>query len=129
MDQAARQSLIARRIAACNAFDIDIDGMLALLHDDGRFENPAGGELTVATEGRDVFRALAEQSRGPFSAHRQRLSGWRFVPDRTLVDIDYRGTIAQDIPGGPTAGTVLELKERSEFGFAGDRIVFLADYS
>lgn len=127
MDQAARQTLIARYIAAYNAFDID--GMLALLHDEVRFENHAGGELTVATDGRDAFRALAEQSLGLFSAREQRVSGWQFGPDRTVVDIDYRGTLARDIPGGPTAGTVLELKGRSEFGFAGDRIAFLADYS
>lgn len=127
MDQAARQSLIERYIAAYNAFDIE--GMLALLHDEVRFENHASGELTVATDGRDAFRALAEQSRGLFSAREQRVSAWRFGPDRTVVDIDYRGTLAQDIPDGPGAGTVLELKGRSEFGFAGDRIAFLADYS
>lgn len=126
MDHAARQSLIERYIAAYNAFDID--GMVALLHDEVRFENHAGGELTVATDGREAFRALAEQSSGLFSTREQRVSGWQFGPDRTLVDIDYRGTLARDMPGGPVAGTVLELKGRSEFGFAGDRIAYLADH-
>ena len=40
------QALVERYVAAYNAFDID--GMLALLARAVRFENHAGGQLTVA---------------------------------------------------------------------------------
>lgn len=127
MNDADKQALVERYLAAYNAFDID--GMVALLSDDVRFENHAGGALTTATDGRDAFRALAEQSRRLFSVREQRARSWRFEPARTIVEIDYRGTLAQDIPGGPAAGTELMLQGRSEFGFAGDRINHLADFS
>lgn len=127
MNDAEKQALIERYIAAYNAFDID--GMVALLSDDVRFENHAGGALTTATDGRDAFRALAEQSRRLFSVREQRVTSWRFEPERAIVEIDYRGTLAQDVPSGPAAGTELALKGRSEFGFAGDRIAHLADFS
>ncbi|MGN7832247.1 nuclear transport factor 2 family protein [Pseudoxanthomonas sp. 22568] len=127
MNDADKQALIQRYITAYNAFDID--GMVALLSDDVRFENHAGGALTTATDGSDAFRALAEQSRWLFSVREQRVTSWRFDPERTIVEIDYRGTLAQNIPDGPSAGTELALQGRSEFGFAGDRINHLADFS
>ncbi len=127
MNDADKQALVERYIAAYNAFDID--GMVALLSDDVRFENHAGGVLTTTTDGRDAFRALAEQSRRLFSVREQRVTSWRFDPERTIVEIDYRGTLAQDVPGGPAAGIELALKGRSEFGFAGASINHLADFS
>jgi ketosteroid isomerase-like protein len=41
MDEAEQRDLIARYVAAYNRFDVD--GMLALLTDDVRFENVSGG--------------------------------------------------------------------------------------
>ena len=46
-------------MAAYNAFDVE--GMLATLAADVRFENWSGGRLTAASDGRDAFRVLAEQ--------------------------------------------------------------------
>jgi steroid delta-isomerase-like uncharacterized protein len=121
------QALVERYIAAYNAFDIE--GMLALLANDVRFENHAGGQLTMATDGIDVFRQLAEQSKNLFSEREQRITHLERSGDTLVAGIAYRGRLAADIPSGPAAGTVLELNGRSEFSFADGRIARIIDYS
>jgi len=121
------QELVTDYIAAYNAFDIE--GMTALLSDDIRFENHANGLLTAQAEGLAAFRQLAQGSRALFSQREQRVSGWTIGADAIAVDIDYSGTLAQDIPGGPAAGTVLALKGRSEFSIADGKITRISDHS
>lgn len=121
------QELVNAYIAAYNAFDLD--GMAALLSRDIRFENHSDGALTARTEGLAAFRQLAEQSKALFSQREQRVTSWAIGEDAIAVDIDYRGTLAQDIPGGPAAGTVLALKGRSEFTFADGKITGITDRS
>lgn len=127
MEHARLQQLVTDYIAAYNAFDLE--GMAALLSDDIRFENHSGGALTASSNGLDAFRQLAEQSKALFSQREQRVTGWTFGADTVAVDIDYSGTLAQDLPGGPAAGTVLALKGSSEFGFAGGKIARITDRS
>lgn len=127
MNDTLQRDLVARYIAAYNAFDID--GMLAQLAPDVRFENWAGGEMTASSGGIDAFRALAEQAKAMFSQREQRIASLSAHGDALLARIDWRGTPAVDIPGGPSAGTELALSGESEFGFAGGRIVRIVDRS
>jgi hypothetical protein len=50
---------IARYVAAYNRFDVD--GMLALLTDDVRFENVSGGQVTASASGAVEFRQPRRQ--------------------------------------------------------------------
>jgi len=63
----AALALIERYVAAYNAFDVE--GMLATLAADVRFENWSGGQLTAASDGRDAAgaarRIRMRCSRGP----------------------------------------------------------------
>jgi len=127
MDNASRKAVIDRYLAAYNAFDID--GMLAVLTPDVRFENVAGGTVNAEAYGIEAFRGLAEQGSRLFSARAQQLSGLAFDGDTAYADIGWRGTLAVDVPGGPRAGTMLELQGRSEFTFVGERIARLVDRS
>ncbi|TQK11738.1 nuclear transport factor 2 family protein [Herbaspirillum sp. SJZ107] len=127
MDNASRKAVIERYLAAYNAFDID--GMLAVLTPDVRFENVAGGTVNAEASGIDAFRSLAEQGRRLFSARAQRLGGLAFDGDTAYADIDWRGTFAVDVPDGPRAGTTLELRGHSAFTFVGERIAKLVDRS
>jgi hypothetical protein len=121
------EALVARYIAAYNAFDVE--AMLATLHPEVRFENHAGGRLTVATDGIDAFRTLAQQGATMFAERAQRVTGSEHVDGMLLATIAWRGRPAHDIPGGPAAGTLLELSGRSEFAFAAGRIVKIVDRS
>jgi len=127
MNDSGMQALISRYIAAYNAFDVD--GMLALLSPDVRFENYSGGALTVEATGIAEFRRLAEQSRGMFSEREQRITHVQFDANSVVANIDYRGRLAVDIPDGPVAGTVIALQGQSEFHFVGGCIGKLVDRS
>ena len=127
MDNARRQAVIERYLAAYNAFDIE--GMLAPLTPDVRFENVSGDTLNAEASGIDAFRSLAGQARGTFSAREQRLTSLSFDGDTAHAGIAWRGTFAVDIPDGPRAGSTVELQGRSEFRFDGDRICRLVDRS
>ena len=122
-----QRELIERFIAAYNAFDID--GMVAHLSLDVRFENYSGDNLTVATNGITEFRQLAEQSKSLFSERAQRISSIQFDGGTAIVTIEYRGRFAVDVPDGPRAGEVIELRGTSEYSFRDGRIMKIIDRS
>ncbi|HZX77075.1 nuclear transport factor 2 family protein [Lysobacter sp.] len=125
--QDEREALVARYVAAYNAFDVET--MLSLLTPDVRFENHANGQLTASADGVDAFRALAEAAAVLFADREQRVTSLRVDGDGAVARIDYRGTLAADVPGGPGAGSVLELAGRTEFGFRDGRICRIVDRS
>jgi len=127
MDNASRKTVIERYLAAYNAFDID--GMLAVLAPDVRFENVSGDTVNAEASGIDAFRSLAEQGRQMFSARQQRLTSLEFDGDTAYAGIAWRASFAVDVPDGPRAGTTFELQGRTEFTFDGDRIAKLVDRS
>lgn len=127
MDNARRQVVIERYLAAYNAFDVE--GMLALLSADVRFENVSGDTVNAEASGIDAFRSLAGKGRAMFTAREQRLTSLRFDGDTAHAGIAWRGTFAVDIPDGPRAGSTIALQGRSEFRFDGDRICKLVDRS
>ena len=69
MNEDEKRSLIERYLAVYNAFDID--GMMALIHPDIKFENLSGGEVNATASGAEEFRRLAEQSKGLFTWRKQ----------------------------------------------------------
>ena len=127
MSEARQQELIERYLAAYNAFDIE--AMLAQLEPDIRFENFSGGQLTAESSGIEAFRQLAEQSKGLFSEREQRVTGMVREGELLVAEIAWRGRLAADVPGGPPAGTLLEMKGRSEFAFGASGIVRIVDRS
>ncbi|MET0936135.1 MAG: nuclear transport factor 2 family protein, partial [Luteibacter sp.] len=66
MIDAAHQALIEAYIDAYNRFDID--GMLTVVTDDVRFEHHAGGQLSVATDGKADLEKLARVGAQLFSS-------------------------------------------------------------
>lgn len=127
MTGAEPNELIQRYLTAYNRFDVD--GMLDLLSPAVVFENFSAGELTASTRGLDQFAELARQSAAMFSEREQRVVGLSVRPESTAVDIMYRGRLAVDIPGGPTAGTILDLQGQSEFWFDDGLISKIVDRS
>ncbi|MFD1245076.1 nuclear transport factor 2 family protein [Paralysiella testudinis] len=117
--------MIDRYLIAYNSFDID--GMLALLSLNVRFENYSGGQLTDATDGIDKFRELAEKSKLLFSEREQRITKMTLNLDSAIAEIAYRGKLAVDVPNGPSAGTVLDLQGQSEFSFKAGQINKIVD--
>ncbi|ELC7322104.1 nuclear transport factor 2 family protein [Stenotrophomonas maltophilia] len=127
MDESHCRHLIEHYLLAYNRFDID--AMLAVLAHNVRFENHSDGQLTLVTEGIDAFGELARQSAQMFREREQRLLELTFKDGVVLASIGWRGVFAQDIPGGPSAGSELALQGRSEFAFEDGRIVRIIDHS
>lgn len=127
MDESTKRELIEKYIAAYNHFDID--GMLAVLDPSVSFENYKGDELTDSADGIDEFRKLAEHAKRIFSERVQRVTSLTFHQDGATAEIDYYGRLAQDIPGGPKAGSLLELNGETEFTFGHERIIKIVDRS
>lgn len=127
MKNSKQRELIDGYLAAYNAFDVD--GMLALLSSDVRFENYSGEQLTAAARGTDEFRKLAEQSKILFSEREQRITALEPNEDMVIVSIAYRGLLSADIPNGPKAGAVLDLQGKSEFSFSDGKIIKIVDRS
>jgi len=123
----AALALIERYVAAYNAFDVE--GMLATLAADVRFENWSGGRLTVASDGRDAFRVLAEQAKTMFAEREQRLTALAPRGDALVAAIAWRGQLAVDVPGGPPAGTRLALRGESEYVVRDGRLALVVDRS
>ena len=126
-DRAQQRRLIERYLTAYR--DFDIDAMLALLTDDVRFENHEGERLTVATDGREAFAALARQSAALFAEREQRVTRWDVGGDSAVIDIAFRGLLAVDIPDGPRAGSLLQVHGHSTFAFREGRISGIVDRS
>ena len=127
MEHPDKEALIGRYLAAYNAFDMA--GMLALLSRDVCFENYSAGRLTDAANGIDAFRELAERAKSLFSEREQRCTKLTHHQDSAIAEIAYGGTLALDIPGGPSAGTVLNLQGQSEFQFKNGQISKIIDRS
>ncbi|TFW32789.1 nuclear transport factor 2 family protein [Massilia horti] len=121
------EDLINQYIAAYNAFDLE--RMFELIAEDIRFENYSSGELTARADGLEEFRRLAEGSKGLFVEREQRVTGLELTENEAIAEIAYRGRLAIDIPGGPQAGTVLNLNGTSEFSFANGKINRIIDRS
>lgn len=127
MSGSRQRGLIDRYINAYNAFDIE--GMLALVSPDVRFENYSGDQLTASANGVDEFRHLAERAKSLFSEREQRVISLEVNQDVAVAEIAFRGRLAADIPGGPAAGTILELQGKSQFSFRDGRITKIIDRS
>ena len=125
MEEALRADLIARYIESYNNFDIE--GMAALLSDGVCFENYSAGTRSHATEGIDEFVALAHSSKALFAEREQRVTALRFAPASVVATVEFRGRLAADMPGGPAAGTVIEMAGTSQFFFADGRISKVID--
>lgn len=123
----ARKEIIQSYISAYNAFDVA--GMLAHLADDVVFENVSGGEVNLRTDGKDAFKAQAEQALAYFSKRKQTPTSWTEDEDTVTVEIDYSAILGMDFPNGMKKGDPLTMKGRSEFGFSGNEIVSIRDFS
>lgn len=121
----ARRQLIEIYLDAYNRFDIP--HMLEALTDDVRFEHHQGGELSVATHGKVELEKLARVGAQLFAAREQKVVSLEDRGEDVLATIDFHGEIAEDIPDGPRAGTIIEMQGTAEFGFADGKISKVID--
>jgi ketosteroid isomerase-like protein len=125
MTEAMHHVLIQAYVDAYNRFDIE--GMLATLADDVRFEHHVAGEIAVATDGKADFEKLARVGAALFASREQTIEEVEEEGEVLIATVHFHGEIADDIPDGPGAGTIIEMDGTSEFAFAGGKIVRVID--
>ncbi|PXY01218.1 hypothetical protein DF185_11270 [Marinifilum breve] len=119
------QKVIEHYIQAYNQFDIE--GMLMDLHEDVVFENISEGILTLRTEGIDEFHTQAEKAMNCFNQREQVIKNWDIQLDKVVIDIEYKATLATDLPNGMKQGDILQIFGKSEFVFEEDKIIRIVD--
>ena len=121
------RSIIENYIEAYNTFDID--RMLRDMHENVRFENISGGEVSLITNGIDELRNQAKKAIQLFRKREQKVLDMQFEDNCVEIQIDYKGILAVDLPEGLKAGDRIELKGKSVFTFRDNKIIELKDLS
>ncbi|WP_064077014.1 nuclear transport factor 2 family protein [Prescottella equi] len=127
MSELSPEDVIDRYISAYNSFDVL--GMLATLTPDVRFEHYVGDERTSESVGWDDFRRLAEHAVTLFTEREQHITEVKFEERTATAHIEYRARLAVDLPDGPLAGDIIELRGTTNFTFHDGRISRIVDRS
>ncbi|NVJ87436.1 MAG: nuclear transport factor 2 family protein [Algoriphagus sp.] len=123
-----REKLIDRYITAYN--NLELNGMVEVLHKDVVFENYTDGKLTTSTQGIDAFKKQAEQAIKLFESRNQSPEKWIHQTRFTEVHLDYQAVLAEDLPEkGLRKGDELKLKGKSKFEFKDGLISKIEDYA
>ncbi len=111
----AREEIIENYINAYNSSDVErmVENLALTI----RFTNTANDEVTLAIEGLEAFKGQAMQAIGLFSQRKQTIKSMKHTGNATEIVVDYRATLAKDLPNGLKKGDELCLSGRSIFIF------------
>ena len=122
-----KHTIIENYIQAYNSFDVA--GMLSNLHSQVNFKNIANDQVNLELQGIEAFENQANQAKTLFSERQQTITNIQFGEQDVTIQIDYEGTLAQDLPNGLKAGETIKLNGRSVFKFEEDKIIEIQDIS
>ena len=73
---------------------------------------------------------MAEKATEIFASRQQTVTSFAVDDDGDVtIEVTYQGTLAQDLPGGVSAGETVRLEGRSMFEFEEGKIARIVDYS
>ena len=127
MGDELRRKMIESYIGAYNRFDVA--AMLANADPEIIFRNISKGEVNLRTDGIDEMRKQAEESGASFVGREQVITCITISEHQAVVDVQFSGTLAVDLPNGMKAGDRIALKGKTIFEFRGDKIVGITDIS
>ncbi|OCX65776.1 hypothetical protein BFP70_06425 [Thioclava sp. SK-1] len=120
-------ALIERYIDAYNA--MDIGAMLAMMPENIHFRSIVDGATYAQAHGKLEFSQMATFAISAFKWRRQVITHAITVADHTLIEVDYFGEPAMDLPNGWKAGQEIAFKGRSSFRISGQHITQIIDQS
>jgi hypothetical protein len=121
------EQIIKDYVDAYNHFDID--GMLNNVASSVIFKNVSGGNTNMTLQGIIELREQAMQAKDMFSSRKQTIKSIEYTGDKATIEIDYHAVLATDLPNGLKKGSELNLKGKSEFTLAGNKIIAITDIS
>jgi steroid delta-isomerase-like uncharacterized protein len=117
---------VAHYLEAYNARDVD--AMLRTFTEDVIFEHVSNSTESVRTEGRADLERLARQTAALFTSRQQTVTEVIREGARLALMIDYRATVAIDLPNGWKQGQQLRLRGVSFFELRDERICRVVDF-
>lgn len=123
----SREKLVESYIEYYN--DMNVWGMLIVLHDKIVFENYSKGVLMLHLEGINAFEIQAEKACTFFSWRKQSIKDWQISDDEIVVGIDYHAELAVDFSNSMKAGDELKFTGTSTFHFKDGLISYIKDES
>ncbi|MEJ8803539.1 nuclear transport factor 2 family protein [Pontibacter sp. H249] len=127
MENQTLRHIIQKYIEAYNQFDVD--SMLQYMHEDVKFQNISGSNVTLAITGKTAFREQAELAKTYFTQREQSIKNIQEQGHEVEVTIDYKAILAVDLSDNLKAGDTISLQGKSVFIFADNKIIELKDYS
>ncbi|MFC5409072.1 nuclear transport factor 2 family protein [Larkinella bovis] len=107
----------------------NVPAMLALVDEQIVFENVSNVSGVIRTTTRQAFEDLANQSLAYFSERQQTIRFLVISAESAAVEIDYRATLAIDLPNGLKAGDTMALRGVSIFEQKNGKLTRISDYS
>lgn len=127
MENEKAQEIIENYVRSYNRFDTE--GMLQNLHEEVKFQNISGGVVNATTSGKEAFKNQAEEAKQYFKEREQNIKRLLFNGDQAEAEIDYKGVLATEFPGGLKAGDAINLQGKSVFKFMNNKIIEITDIS
>lgn len=129
MENEKAKEIIENYIRAYNNFEIE--GMLKDLDEEVVFQNISGGRVNMTTNGIEAFKKQAEEAKQYFKEREQTIKRLQFYenPAEAVAEIDYKGVLATELPGGLKAGDSINLQGKSVFKFRNNKITEITDIS
>ena len=127
MENENEQEKIENYVRTYNNFETE--GMLQDLHEEVKFQNISGGEVNRTTSGIEAFKDQAEQAKQYFKKRELTIKRLHFNGDQAEAEIEFKGVLATDFPGGLKAGDTLSLQGKSVFKFRDNKIIEITDIS
>ena len=119
--------IVRKFIAAYNS--LNVERMITYLHPEIEFKNISNGVENAHTKGIDEFRELANNSIKMFKERVQTITSYTESDDGVNIEINFRGILAIDLPGGLKSGETLVLNGKSTYIFKDNLIILLVDES
>lgn len=129
MTSASLPSVLDDFITAYNG--MDVDAMMACLHEKAIFENISNYHAAMSWQGHDAIRNLAETSAAAFASRKQTILECVISGDSSSValHVEFAGVPLVDLPNGMKAGEAAILRGASFFTLKDDKIIKLVDFS
>lgn len=127
MENSEKRKIIDNYIRYYNNFDVN--NMVSYLHEDVEFQNISQGHVTLRLNGKKSFTNQAREAVKLFEEREIVITDVTYEDEEMIVNIDYNGILAVDVPEGPSKGDKVELKGKSIFQFKDGKISSIKDVS
>lgn len=125
MEKEEMKKTIDEYVMAYNSFDIE--GMLKDIHENVKFRNIIGCDISPDLNGKNDLKIQLLQAKNMLKERELKITDQEFGDNWVENKVKFTGILAADVPKGPKEGEKMELKGRSIFHFKNRKIILIED--